>query len=372
MKPRFELVHRDEKSHARLGKLHTASGIIETPVFMPVGTQATVKTLEPKEIEAVSDGIILANTYHLWLQPGEAIVSAHGGVKGFMNYQGALLTDSGGYQVFSLSDLRDIDEEGVAFRHHKSGERLFMTPEISINVQEALGADIVMSFDECPPFDADYTYMKTSVERTLRWAKRGKDAHKNPNQALFGIVQGGPYKDLRRHSLTETLAIGFDGIAIGGLSVGESKQEMYAVLDQLAPHLPNDMPRYLMGVGTPDDLLEAIDRGIDMFDCVNPTRLARHGAAYTIDGQISIKAARYQDDMAPLDSGCDCKVCKAYTRSYLRHLFKADEHLGPRLISYHNLYFLKRLMRDVREAIKANRFYEFKQGFLSRFYGHKV
>ncbi len=369
MKPRFEVGSKDEKSRARLGKLHTAAGVIETPVFMPVGTQATVKTLEPAEITAVSDGLILANTYHLWLQPGESIVAAHGGVKGFMNYQGALLTDSGGYQVFSLSDLRDIDEEGVTFRHHKSGERLFMTPEISIAVQEALGADIIMSFDECPPFDSDHAYMKQSVERTVRWAKRGKEAHTREDQALFGIVQGGPHDDLRRHSLEATLAIGFDGIAIGGLSVGESKTDMYRVLDVLAPRLPEAMPRYLMGVGTPDDLLEAIDRGIDMFDCVNPTRLARHGAAYTIDGQIAIKAARYQDDMAPLDASCDCKVCTSYTRSYLRHLFKADEQLGPRLISYHNLAFLRRLMHEAREAIRANRFGEFKHAFLARFYG---
>ncbi len=368
MKVRYELKHVCKQTNARYGLLHTPHGVIETPVFMPVGTQATVKTLDVDEISAVSDGLILGNTYHLWLQPGAGIVEAHGGIRGFMQWDQALLTDSGGYQVFSLSDMRKITEEGVAFKHHKSGERLFLSPEKSIKIQEQLGADIAMSFDECPPFDADYAYMKNSVERTLRWAKRGLDVHRKADQSLFGIVQGGPFKDLRQHSLKETLKMNFDGIAIGGLSVGESKAEMYEVLDAIKDDLPEHLPHYLMGVGTPDDLLEAVVRRIDMFDCVNPTRLARHGSAYTKYGKIAIKAARFAQDMEALDPNCDCKVCKTYTRSYLRHLFKAEETLGARLVSYHNLYFLKTLMRNVREAIQEDRLGDFKTAFFKDFY----
>ncbi len=368
MKVRYELKHVCAQTGARYGLLHTPHGVIETPVFMPVGTQATVKTLDPEEISSVSDGLILGNTYHLWLQPGETIVEAHGGIRGFMQWDKALLTDSGGYQVFSLSDMRTITEEGVHFRHHKSGEKLFLSPEKSIEIQEKLGADIAMSFDECPPFDADYAYMKDSVERTLRWAKRGLIKHQREDQSLFGIVQGGPFKDLRQHSLEETMRMGFDGIAIGGLSVGESKVAMYQVLDDLKPHLPKNLPHYLMGVGTPDDLLEAVIRGIDMFDCVNPTRLARHGSAYTKYGKIAIKAARFADDLEPLDADCDCKVCKTYTKSYLRHLFKAEEALGARLVSYHNLYFLKTFMQNIRTAIKNDSLLDFKTAFFKDFY----
>ncbi len=368
MKARFELKHICKQTGARYGLLHTPHGTFETPLFMPVGTQATVKTLDVNEIEDVSDGLILGNTYHLWLQPGEQIVAEHGGIRGFMKWPHALLTDSGGYQVFSLSEMRKITEEGVHFRHHKSGEKLFLAPEDSIHIQEHLGADIAMSFDECPPFDAGYDYMKDSVERTLRWAKRGLDAHKKTDQSLFGIVQGGPFKDLRLHSLKETVKMGFDGIAIGGLSVGETKDEMYEVLDALKAHLPTELPHYLMGVGTPDDLLESVIRGMDMFDCVNPTRLARHGSAYAHEGKIVIKAKRYERDMRPLDETCECKVCKTYTRSYIRHLFKADETLGPRLVSYHNLYFLKTLMKEMREAIQHDRLGDFKAAFFKRFY----
>ena len=363
----YSVHHQCRDSAARVGIIKTSRGEVPTPVFMPVGTQASVKTLDPKEIDAVSEGIILANTYHLWLQPGEAIVQSHGSVHQFMQWPKAMLTDSGGYQVFSLSDLRKIDESGVHFRHHKSGAPLFLSPERSIDIQHKLGADIIMSFDECAPFDADYDYMKLSVERTLRWAKRGKEAHQDSTQALFGIVQGGPYEDLRMHSLKETMAIGFDGIAIGGLSVGETKAEMLNVLDFLMPHLPKALPRYLMGVGTPEDLLEGIARGIDMFDCVNPTRLARHGAAYTKDGQISIKSKRYETALESLDHTCSCHVCQTYTRSYIRHLFKAGETLGARLVSYHNLAFLKTLMADARDAIKRDAFLTFKDAFLARF-----
>ncbi len=367
MKLRFEKTHQNKDTSARSGVIHTKSGSFETPIFMPVGTQATVKTLDVSEIEAVSEGIILGNTYHLWLQPGEDIIANHGGIKPFMRWKHGLLTDSGGYQVFSLANNRKIEEEGVYFAHHKSGEKLFLSPEKSIQIQEKLGADIIMSFDECPPFDASYDYMKKSVERTSRWAKRGKDVHKKADQNLFGIVQGGPYKDLRKQSLSDLISIGFDGYAIGGLSVGESKADMYKVLDFITDQLPSDKPRYLMGVGTPEDLIEATYRGVDMFDCVNPTRLARHGSAYTKHGRIAIKAKRYETSMEPLDEHCECKVCKTYTRSYIRHLFKAGETLGQRLVSYHNLYFLKALMKAIREAIKEDRLESFRKMFYENY-----
>jgi queuine tRNA-ribosyltransferase len=363
----FEIEKKEVNTHARIGKLTLPHGTYETPIFMPVGTQATVKTLEPGEVSEVSEGLILGNTYHLWLQPGDEIVKKHGGIRGFMNWNGSLLTDSGGYQVFSLSKQRTIEEEGVHFRHHKSGAPLFLSPEKSIKIQENLGADIAMSFDECPPFDADKDYMEKSVHRTSRWAKRGKDAHTKKDQALFGIVQGGPYMDLRKASLKALKDIGFDGYAIGGLSVGETKEEMYKVLGELTPIMPEEKPRYLMGVGTPEDFFEAVKRGVDMFDCVNPTRLARHGTAYTFEGRINIAKNKYAEDMHALSSSCDCKVCTTYTRSYLRHLFKANEHLGARLITYHNLYFFKSLMASIRKAIKADRLNDYQDAFMSRY-----
>ncbi len=366
---KYELIHECKQTGARLGKLHTPHGVFDTPIFMPVGTKATVKTLENQEIKEVSDGLILGNTYHLWLEPGDEIVKKHGGIRGFSKWDGALLTDSGGFQVFSLSDIRKITEEGVEFRHHKSGAKLFMSPEDSIHIQNNLGADIIMSFDECPPFHADYDYMRKSVERTLRWAKRGKDAHQNPEtQALFGIVQGGPHIDLRKMCAQELIKMDFPGYSIGGLSVGESKQEMYDVLDQLKGVMPKEKPLYLMGVGTPDDIIEGVIRGIDMFDCVNPTRLARHGSAMTSTGKVTIKNKVFSEDMTPLDKNCDCKVCQTYTKSYLRHLFKAEESLGPRLVSYHNLYFLKKLTENIRDAIKNDRLADFKEEFFSKYY----
>ena len=366
---KYELIHECKQTGARLGILHTPHGTFETPIFMPVGTKATVKTLENSEIKEVSDGLILGNTYHLWLEPGDDIVKAHGGIRGFSKWDGALLTDSGGFQVFSLSDIRKITEEGVEFRHHKSGAKLFMSPEDSIKIQNNLGADIMMSFDECPPFNSTYEYMSKSVERTIRWAKRGKDEHKNTeNQALFGIVQGGPYMDIRKKCAEELIAMDFPGYSIGGLSVGETKEEMYKVLDGLKDIMPKNKPRYLMGVGTPDDLIEGVLRGIDMFDCVNPTRMARHGSAMTSEGRITIKGKIYQKDMTPLDPNCGCKVCQTYTKSYIRHLFKAEEYLGPRLVSYHNLYFLKDLMKNIRNAIKNDRLEDFKEEFFSKYY----
>lgn len=366
---KYEIIKECKQTGARLGILHTPHGSFETPIFMPVGTKATVKTLENREIEEVSDGLILGNTYHLWLEPGDEIVKNHGGIRGFMKWDHALLTDSGGFQVFSLSDIRKITEEGVTFRHHKSGAKLFMSPEDSIRIQNNLGADIIMSFDECPPFNSEYDYMKQSVERTLRWAKRGKDVHANKEeQALFGIVQGGPYEDLRKMCAEELIKMDFPGYSIGGLSVGESKPEMYKVLDSLKEILPKNKPRYLMGVGTPDDIIEGVIRGIDMFDCVNPTRMARHGSAMTSEGRIPIKNKTYENDMLPLDENCDCKVCQTYTRSYLRHLFKAEEYLGPRLVSYHNLYFLKNLMKNIRNAIKNDQLANFKEEFFLKYY----
>ena len=366
---KYELIHECKQTGARLGILHTPHGSIKTPVFMPVGTKATVKTLENKEIEEVSEGLILGNTYHLWLEPGDEIIKDHGGIRGFMKWDKVLLTDSGGFQVFSLSNIRKITEEGVEFRHHKSGEKLFMSPEDSIRIQHNLGADIIMSFDECAPFNSTYEYMKSSVERTIRWALRGKKEHgDSTDQSLFGIVQGGPYKDLRLMCVKELVKMDFPGYSIGGLSVGETKQEQYKVLDYLKDALPKDKPRYLMGVGTPDDIIEGVIRGIDMFDCVHPTRLARHGGAMTSVGRISIKSKVYEKDMTPLDIDCDCKVCKTYTKSYLRHLFKSQESLGQRLISYHNLYFLKTLSTNIRNAIQNDCLGDFKEDFFKKYY----
>lgn len=354
---KFEVLHVCKQSGARLGKLTTPHGVFETPIFMPVGTNATVKTLTVDEVKEVSEGLILGNTYHLWLQPGNDIIKKHGGIRSFMNWDGALLTDSGGFQVFSLSKLREIKEEGVYFRHHKSGEKLFLSPEKAIKIQEDLGADIIMSFDECPPHDATYDYMKDSVERTIRWAKRGKDAL-TTDQALFGIVQGGLDKSLRKYSAEELIKLDFPGYSIGGLSVGETKEEMYEITKFLNPILPFDKPRYLMGVGTPEDLIMNVINGVDMFDCVLPTRNARHGQALTTKGKLNIKNKRFEDDMSVLDPGLNLST-NNYTKSYYRHLFKADEFLGMRLLSYQNLGYLKHLMKEIRTAIKEDRLLDY-------------
>ena len=367
----YELKHVCAQTGARYGILHTPHGDFETPIFMPVGTKANVKTLIPSEVKEVSDGLILGNTYHLWLQPGDELIRDFGGIRGFMNWDGALLTDSGGFQVFSLSNIRKIIEEGVEFRHHKSGEKLFLSPEKSIQIQNNLGADIIMSFDECPPFDSSKEYMIDSVNRTIRWAKRGKDAHKNPDtQALFGIVQGGGNKEIRKYCLDELEKIGFPGYSIGGLSVGESKKEMYEMLEYLKTIMPADKPRYLMGVGSPDDLIVGSMNGIDMFDCVLPSRNARHGTAFTSYGKIQVKNQSLREDKSPLDPKCDCFVCKTYSKAYLNHLIKSEEILGMRLLTYHNLYFLKTLMKNIREAIKEDRLLDFKEQFFTEF-GYK-
>lgn len=365
MKIQYQLLHSDDC--ARYGKLKTNYGTFETPMFMPVGTQATVKTLEPREIKEINSGVILSNTYHLWLRPGEDIVNKAGGLHKFMNYDGPILTDSGGFQVFSLASPKDIVEDGVKFKSHLNGEKLFLTPEKSIEIQNKLDSDIAMSFDECIPYPADYEYVKRSVDRTLRWAKRGKMVHNNSNQSLFGIVQGGEYQDLREYSAKETVKIGFDGYSIGGTSVGEGKEVMYKMIEDGIRYLPIDKPRYLMGVGDPIDILEGVERGIDMFDCVLPTRLARHGHAFTLDGKINLKNAKYKEDFTPVDLECDCYSCKHYTKAYIRHLIVANETLGQRLLSIHNLRFLIRLTEDIRINIKENKFKEYKETFINRY-----
>lgn len=367
----FDLLKEDRRTKARLGILHTPHGDVETPIFMPVGTKATVKTMTPEEVKDLGAQIILSNTYHLYLRPGHDLIKEAGGLHKFMNWDGPILTDSGGFQVFSLGDMRTITEEGVEFRSFIDGSKHFISPEKSIEIQNALGSDIMMAFDECPPYPADYEYVKKSLERTTRWAKRSKDANKNPDtQSVFGIVQGGVYRDLREQSAKEIMELDFPGYAVGGLSVGEPAELMYEVLDYTVPLLPKDKPRYNMGVGSPDYLFESVIRGIDMADCVLPTRIARNGTCFTSSGKVTIKNAKYQRDFTPLDHECDCYVCKNYTRAYIRHLFKANEILGARLATIHNLHFLINLMDNIREAIREDRLLEYRDEFYEK-YGYK-
>ena len=362
----FEITHICKQSNARCGILHTPHGDVETPIFMPVGTLATVKFLSPEELKDLGAGIVLSNTYHLWLRPGSDIVEKAGGVQKFMNYPGPMLTDSGGFQVFSLADSRKITEEGVTFKSHLDGSKLFMSPEDSIHIQNQIGADIIMSFDECIPYPATYEYAKQSTLRTLRWAKRGKEAHqKADKQALFGIVQGSSYEDLRKMCAEELVKMDFDGYSIGGTSVGEDKETMYKMIDYAVKYLPEDKPRYLMVVGALNDLLEGISRNVDMFDCVLPTRIARHGTLMTSKGRISIKKAIYKDDFSPLDPNCDCYTCKNYTKAYLNHLYRCEEGFGSRLMSIHNIRFLTKFMEEARRAIKEDRFNDFKNDILN-------
>lgn len=363
----YKLKHKDQ--YARLGEIHTKYGIFETPMFMPVGTNASVKTLSPEQVKACNSGIILSNTYHLWLRPGSDVVYNAGGLHKFMNYNGPMLTDSGGFQVFSLAKKEDIKEEGVYFKSHIDGSKLFLSPEKSIEVQNKLGADIIMSFDECPPYPASYEYMKNSVERTLRWAKRGKDTHNNKDQLLFGIVQGGEFEDLRKHSAIETVKMGFDGYSIGGTSVGEGKETMYNMIDYSIKYLPFDKLRYLMGVGDPIDILEGVKRGVDIFDCVLPTRIARHGNAFTNSGKINLKNAKYKMDYSSLSDTCDCYCCKNYSKAYIRHLLIAKETFAGTLLSIHNIRFLIKLTEDIRKSIKENRFEDFKLEFTKEYTG---
>ena len=365
---RYELIKEDKHTGARLGKIHTSHGVINTPIFMPVGTQATVKSMTSEDLEEMDANIILGNTYHLYLRPGQEIMEKAGGLHKFMHWDRPILTDSGGFQVFSLNDLRKITEEGVEFCSHLDGSRHFMSPEKSIDMQNTIGADIIMCFDECAPADADYEYTKKSMEMTTRWAKRCKDAHRRPDdQALFGIVQGGMYEDLRAESVRGLTEIDFPGYSIGGLSVGESKDTMYRILDATVPLLPKDKPRYLMGVGSVDALLEGVIRGVDMFDCVLQTRIARNGTAMTSQGKVVVRNATYKEDFTPLDPECDCFVCRNYTRAYLRHLVKCNEILGARLLTYHNLYFTLKLMEKVRNAIMEDNLLAFTESFFQKY-----
>lgn len=364
----YELIKTCKQTGARLGKVHTPHGSFDTPTFMPVGTLATVKTMSPEELKEIGANIILSNTYHLWLRPGEEIIGEAGGLHSFMNWDGAILTDSGGFQVFSLSDMREIVEEGVHFRNHLNGEKMFLSPEKAMEIQNVLGSDIMMAFDECPPYPATYEYMKQSVERTSRWAERCLKAHKRPDeQGLFGIVQGGEFEDLRKQSVEDLVSLDFPGYAIGGLSVGEPKDVMNRVLEFTAPLLPDDKPRYLMGVGSPDSLVDGAIRGIDMFDCVLPTRIARNGTCMTSTGRLVVRNAKYARDFRPLDENCDCHVCQNYSRAYIRHLIKCNEIFGFRLTTYHNLYFLLKLMEQVREAIRKDRLADFKEEFFEAY-----
>ncbi len=371
MKIKYNLLKKEDNTNARFGTLETNHGTFETPMFMPVGTLANVKTLTKEELKEAGSGIILSNTYHLWLRPGEDVVEKAGGLHKFMNYDGPILTDSGGFQVFSLAEKKNILEEGVIFKSHLDGRKLFLTPEISIQVQNKLDSDIAMSFDECPPFPVTYDYMKASVDRTLRWAKRGKDVHSNEKQSLFGIVQGGEFEDLRKYSALETVKMDFDGYSIGGTSVGEDKETMYKMVDYAINYLPDNKPRYLMGVGDPIDIIEGVIRGVDMFDCVLPTRLARHGNAFTKDGRINLKNAKFKEDFNPIEHDCDCYCCKNYTKAYIRHLITCDETLGGRLLSIHNIRFLIKLTEDLRQAIKENTILEYKEEFIKRYQSTK-
>ena len=369
MKPAitYELIKQCPHTGARAGRIHTPHGSIDTPIFMPVGTQASVKTLAPEELKEMGAGIILSNNYHLFLRPGSKLVKEAGGLHKFMNWDRAILTDSGGFQVFSLGDLRKISEEGVTFRSHIDGSKKFLSPEIATQSQMDLGADIIMAFDECVPYPADFKYTRESMELTLRWAQRCKDTMTNPNQGLFGIVQGGMYKDLRIECANRLVDMDFPGYAVGGLSVGEPKELMYEMLDITLEHLPQNKARYLMGVGTPDCLVEGVMRGIDMFDCVYPTRVARNGTAMTWNGRLVIKNAQYEHDFHPIDEHCNCYTCRNYSRAYIRHLVRVNEIFGLRLLTIHNLHFLIDFMRQMRQSIMEDRFPEFYRKFTANF-----
>ncbi len=362
----FEVKKVCKQSGARIGVFHTPHGDIETPVFMPVGTQATVKSLSPEELKDAHSQIILSNTYHLFLRPGEEIVKKAGGLHKFMNWDRPILTDSGGFQVFSLSDSNKITDEGVSFKSHLNGDKHFITPEKAIDIQNALGADIIMAFDQCSEPNVSHKKAKEALLRTLSWLDRCYKHHKNEKQALFPIVQGTVFDDLRLESLEKTLPYVKHGIAIGGLSVGEPKPVMYHILDVLKDKLPQDVPHYLMGVGSPDCLIEGFIRGIDMMDCVLPTRIARNGTAFTSLGKVVVKNGAYKEDFTPLDPNCDCYCCKNYTKAYLRHLFNADEILGGRMLSLHNIRYLTKLTEDIKQAIWEDRLLDFKEEFYKK------
>ena len=362
----FELLHVDKHTGARRGRLHTPHGVIDTPIFMPVGTQASVKTMSPDELKDCGAQIILSNTYHLHLRPGEQLIQKAGGLHKFMNWDRPILTDSGGFQVFSLASLRKLEEYGVEFRSHLDGSRQFISPEISVGIQQALGSDIMMQFDECSPYPCDYDRAKNAMHRTLRWLERCMKAKTNDHQALFGIVQGAFYGDLRIECAKEMARLDLPGFGIGGLSVGEPKEIMYDMLEQMMPYMPEKKPRYLMGVGSPDCLIEGVLRGVDMFDCVLATRVARNGTVFTHDGRLVVRNAKYAEDFTPLDPDCDCYACRNFTRGYIRHLFKAGEILALRLNSIHNIYFLTHMMSEMRQAIENDALLDWTNEFYAR------
>lgn len=363
----YELVAEDRKTGARAGLLHTPHGVFKTPMFMPVGTQATVKTVTPEELEEMGAQIILSNTYHLFLRPGTELIHEAGELHRFMNWNKGILTDSGGFQVFSLGAMRKITEEGVYFRSFLDGSKQFLSPEISIRAQEDLGSDIAMAFDECIPYPVNYEYARKSTERTTRWAKRCIKAHQRTDRGIFGIIQGGMYKDLRKQSAMEISSLPFDGMAVGGLSVGEPHDLMYDILEETIQWMPKGKARYLMGVGTPDCLVEGVARGVDMFDCVFPTRVARNGMAMIHTGRMNMKNKQYERDFRPIEESCGCYTCRNYTRAYIRHLYKSEELLVFRLVTIHNLYFLLQFMRDMREAIVQGNFSEFREHFMEHY-----
>lgn len=363
----YELVAEDRKTGARAGLLHTPHGVFKTPMFMPVGTQATVKTVTPEELEEMGAQIILSNTYHLFLRPGTELIHEAGELHRFMNWNKGILTDSGGFQVFSLGAMRKITEEGVYFRSFLDGSKQFLSPEISIRAQEDLGSDIAMAFDECIPYPADYEYARKSTERTTRWAKRCIKAHQRTDRGIFGIIQGGMYKDLRKQSAMEISSLPFDGVAVGGLSVGEPHDLMYDILEETTQWMPKGKARYLMGVGTPDCLVEGVARGVDMFDCVFPTRVARNGMAMIHTGRMNMRNKQYERDFRPIEESCGCYTCRNYTRAYIRHLYKSEELLAFRLVTIHNLYFLLQFMRDMREAIVQGNFSKFREHFMEHY-----
>ena len=363
----YELVAEDRKTGARAGLLHPPHGVFKTPMFMPVGNQATVKTVTPEELEEMGAQIILSNTYHLFLRPGTELIHEAGELHRFMNWNKGILTDSGGFQVFSLGAMRKITEEGVYFRSFLDGSKQFLSPEISIRAQEDLGSDIAMAFDECIPYPADYEYARKSTERTTRWAKRCIKAHQRTDRGIFGIIQGGMYKDLRKQSAMEISSLPFDGMAVGGLSVGEPHDLMYDILEETIQWMPKGKARYLMGVGTPDCLVEGVARGVDMFDCVFPTRVARNGMAMIHTGRMNMKNKQYERDFRPIEESCGCYTCRNYTRAYIRHLYKSEELLVFRLVTIHNLYFLLQFMRDMREAIVQGNFSELREHFMEHY-----
>ncbi len=363
----FELVKTDKNTNARLGKLKLAHIEVETPIFMPVGTQATVKAMTPDALKEIGIKLILSNSYHLYLRPGHKLIEKAGGLHRFMNWDRGILTDSGGFQVFSLNSLRKVKDEGVLFKSHIDGSEHFLTPELAVEIQEALDSDIAMTLDECAPYPATYAQTEEAMVRSIKWAERCKNSHTRRDQLLFGIIQGGFFPDLRKKSTREMVGLDFPGYGIGGLSVGEPKEVMYKMLEEVTPIIPKTKPRYLMGVGEPVTILEAVERGVDMFDCVLPTRNARNASVFTTYGSISLVKAAYREDFTPIDETCECYTCKHYTKAYLRHLFKAKEILASTLATWHNLYFMETFMKRIRDAIREGRFLEFKNEFLRKY-----